>query len=227
MLKRRWKKLRFFGGCTADVGCTAASVVPSNAVLSGAAATSLGGVSMGVELLSLDAGRGVSEVLLAAIVCSSIEGSGTIVATSSKFICSEGAVCSIAAGAGAAGASGICSASGVEVSYKGTCVESAVSSGVKFDASWEGVSVGAAITSIAMAEVSSTGMGAAAVVASDADGCAGISSTRTLAISSFVSKREISSSLMSFWRSISSVASFNVSAVSMLAEAGLGDCEGG
>src|SRR6266487_2716013 len=225
MLKRRWKKLRFFGGCTADVGCTAASVVPSNAVLSGAAATSLGGVSMGVELLSLDAGRGVSEVLLAAIVCSSIEGSETIVATSSKFICSEGAVCSIAAGAGAAGASGICSASGVEVSYKGTCVESAVSSGVKFDASWEGVSVGAAITSIAMAEVSSTGMGA--VVASDADGCAGISSTRTVAISSFVSKREISSSLMSFWRSISSVASFNVSAVSMLAEAGLGDCEGG
>ena len=226
MLKRRWKKLRFFGGCAADDGCVAASVVPSNAVLSGAAATSLGGVSMGVELLSLDAGRGVSEVLLAAIVCSSIEGSGTIVATSSKFICSEGAVCSIAAGAGAAGASGICSASGVEVSYKGTCVESAVSSGVKFDASWEGVSVGAAITSIAMAEVSSTGMGAA-VVASDADGCAGISSTRTVAISSFVSKREISSSLMSFWRSISSVASFNVSAVSMLAEAGLGDCEGG
>src|SRR6266516_8001888 len=221
MLKRRWKKLRLFGGCAADDGCVAASVVPSNAGLSGAAAISSGGVSMGVVLLSLDAGRGVSEVLLAAIVCSSIEGNGTIVATSSKFICSEGAVCSIAAGA-----SGICSASGVEVSYKGTCVESAVSSGVKFDASWEGVSVGAAITSIAMAEVSSTGMGAA-VVASDADGCAGISSTRTVAISSFVSKREISSSLMSFWRSISSVASFNVSAVSMLAEARLGDCEGG
>src|SRR6266487_7202502 len=222
MLKRRWKKLRLFGGCAADDGCVAASVVPSNAGLSGAAAISSGGVSMGVVLLSLDAGRGVSEVLLAAIVCSSIEGIGTIVAMSSKFICSEGAVCSIASGA-----SGICSASGVEVSYKGTCVESAVSSGVKFDASWEGVSVGAAITSIAMAEVSSTGMGAAAVVASDADGCAGISSTRTVAISSFVSKREISSSLMSFWRSISSVASFNVSAVSMLAEAGLGDCEGG
>src|SRR6266516_3269738 len=221
MLKRRWKKLRLFGGCAADDGCVAASVVPSNAGLSGAAAISSGGVSMGVVLLSLDAGRGVSEVLLAAIVCSSIEGIGTIVAMSSKFICSEGAVCSIAAGA-----SGICSASGVEVSYKGTCVESAVSSGVKFDASWEGVSVGAAITSIAMAEVSSTGIGAA-VVASYADGCAGISSTRTVAISSFVSTREISSSLMSFWRSISSVASFNVSAVSMLAEAGLGDCEGG
>lgn len=66
-----------------------------------------------------------------------------------------------------AGASGICSASGVEVSSTGTCVESTVSSGVKFDASWEGICVEAAITSVAMAEVSSTGMGAAAVVASE------------------------------------------------------------
>ena len=81
MLKRRWKKLRFFGGCAAgDGGALACCVL-----------LCMFGWLKGV-LISMDVGRGVPGVLLALIVCGCAEGSRTIVASSSKFICSEGAV---------------------------------------------------------------------------------------------------------------------------------------